>query len=615
MTCLDGEMTLAYARAELERVGAQLLDETPGALADISLRVMDQPDVADPLMDDLIEIDVSGRSGVIAGSNPRSVLLGVYRYLREQGCRWVRPGVAGEYISRGAGLRDVHRSWRPTVRHRGVCIEGAVSRQHVLDMIEWLPRNGCNAYFTQFRESYTFFDRWYSGLDSDREGVKITPEEARNHLRACVDAIRQRGLLYHAVGHGWTCEPFGMAGLGWDTEDVAVPEGVQPLLAEVNGTRGLWGGVPLNTNLCYSNPAVRATMAQDIVRYAREHPEVHLLHIWLADGSNNNCECAACRVKRPSDWYVVLLNETCKLLRAESLPTRLVFLIYVDLLWPPVQERFDDPERLVLMFAPITRSYSSPYPSVLPQADIPPFELNKLQFPRGVDTNLALLAGWRKAFDGDSFDFDYHLMWDHYHDPGYMQIAKVLHDDMKALPRLGINGLISCQVQRSFYPTGLPMAMLSETPWSDQPFDVLAEDYLRACYGTAWGSVLTWLNNLTEAFCPQALRGEREADYTGLTERIAQINAPMADLAQSQLLCGEADVCRTRSWQLLLAHVSLTGLQAEVLETRQRGDGDANHSAWSALRQWYRTHEPMLHPELDTWLAPHVWRRHVIKEA
>nr|MBA3709030.1 hypothetical protein [Planctomycetota bacterium] len=32
----------------------------------------------------------------IAGANPRSVLFGVYRYLRELGFRWIRPGRRGE---------------------------------------------------------------------------------------------------------------------------------------------------------------------------------------------------------------------------------------------------------------------------------------------------------------------------------------------------------------------------------------------------------------------------------------------------------------------------------------------------------------------------------------
>ena len=35
---------------------------------------------------------------MVAGANPRSVVLAAYRYLTELGCRWVRPGADGEYI-------------------------------------------------------------------------------------------------------------------------------------------------------------------------------------------------------------------------------------------------------------------------------------------------------------------------------------------------------------------------------------------------------------------------------------------------------------------------------------------------------------------------------------
>ena len=60
-----------------------LMEAVPGVTA---------PEVADARMDDAIFIDVTGERGVIAGNNPRSVLLAVYRYLTEVGCRWVRPG-------------------------------------------------------------------------------------------------------------------------------------------------------------------------------------------------------------------------------------------------------------------------------------------------------------------------------------------------------------------------------------------------------------------------------------------------------------------------------------------------------------------------------------------
>ena len=49
------------------------------------------PTLEDAALDDAILIDVENRCGVIAGSNARSVLIGVYRYLREMGFVFVRP--------------------------------------------------------------------------------------------------------------------------------------------------------------------------------------------------------------------------------------------------------------------------------------------------------------------------------------------------------------------------------------------------------------------------------------------------------------------------------------------------------------------------------------------
>ena len=104
--------------------------------------------VAEPALDDAYSIHVEKGCGSIRGSNPRSVLLGVYRFLRELGCAWVRPGTDGEILPKlDTSNACVHLEDAASYRHRGLCIEGSVSYQHVSDTIDWLPKVGYNAYF------------------------------------------------------------------------------------------------------------------------------------------------------------------------------------------------------------------------------------------------------------------------------------------------------------------------------------------------------------------------------------------------------------------------------------------------------------------------------------
>ncbi len=136
---------------------------------------------ADARFDDAISITIEATSGIICGNNPRSVLFAVYRYPHMLGCRWVRPGADGEYIPAVDLARThVHLSEAPSYRHRALCIEGAVSYEHVRDLIDWMPKVGLNAYFIQFREGFTFFDRWYSHMGHPTDQTSgFTVEQAR----------------------------------------------------------------------------------------------------------------------------------------------------------------------------------------------------------------------------------------------------------------------------------------------------------------------------------------------------------------------------------------------------------------------------------------------------
>ncbi len=600
-----GELKAYLSRATgrkvtLRRKGSG--DIKVGLIADFA--ELTAPDVPDPKLDDAIHIDISRGSGVVAGVNPRSVLLAVYRFLTEIGCRWVRPGEDGELVPRIDSIPRVRVSETPSYRHRGICIEGAVSEEHVTDIVDWAPKLGYNAYFIQFREAHTFFDRWYSHeSDPSKHHKSISVESARKHTAAVVRQIKKRDMVYHAVGHGWTCEPFGISGLGWEQSEQKLTKKVKQYLAQVNGKRELWGGIALNTNLCYGNPEVRRLVTEEIAGYAQDHPEIDVMHFWLADGSNNNCECELCTTARPSDFYVMMLNELDELLTRRGLPTKIVFLIYVDLLWPPEKEKIANPDRFILMFAPITRTYSKSFSTDAPLPELKPFERNKLQFPRSVEENLAFLKAWQKDFRGDSFDFDYHIMWDHFKDPGYTAVAEVLAEDMKGLKDIGIDGMVSCQVQRAFFPSGLPMTAMGRVLWNrDLPYEKIASDYYAAAFGPDGKAARKYLEKLTELFDPVYLRGEKPAVDAASARRFGRIEGVINRFEPTiERNIHSDNECWAKSWDYLRHHAVICKTLAEALEARAKDDRPTMLSAWEQTKQYVLANEPIIHPVLDVF--------------
>jgi hypothetical protein len=549
---------------------------------------MTLPVVEDPAYDDAVGVRVRDGAGLICGNNHRSVLLAVYRYLTEIGCRWVRPGPSGEITPGPEAIETpVDLVDTPSYRHRGICIEGAVSYENVRDMIDWLPKVGLNSYFIQFREGYTFFERWYSHRDNPiRQPEPFGVDDAGRYVRAAVGEITKRALLYHAVGHGWTTEPFGIRGLSWDQREHEVPPQVREYLAEIGGKRELFEGIPLNTNLCYSNEDARRIIVNDIAEYARDHPYIDVLHFWLADGSNNQCECERCRLALPSDYYVEMLNELDDLMTAKGLSTRVVFLIYVDLLWPPATRRIRNPDRFILMFAPITRTYREPFSTDGAIPTVPEYVRNRLQFPRSVAGNLSFLRAWQELFTGDSFIFDYHYMWAHVKDPGYVTIADVLHSDIRKLETLGLGGFISCQVQRSFFPHGLGMAVLGRTLWnSGTPFSAIADDYFGQTYGSDGSLCFDYFRTLSDLYSELDLEtpdvARLRASGRILTAVYDHLAAFMPVIARN---IDSAHPARAVSWAHLQSHTAIWTDFTRVLRSVHDGDNAEALVAWDRLR-------------------------------
>jgi len=570
------------------------------------------PEVADRKLDDGISICVHGQTGYISGTNSRSVLMGVYRFLKELGCAFVRPGTDGEVIPKRI-LADVNVEVleAPSYRHRGVCIEGAVSAEHVLRNIDWLPKVGMNSFFNQFQIPFTFYDRWYTHLHNpEYEPENFNLEDAEGIMNASVSELKRRGLLYHAAGHGWTCEPFGIEGSGWDVKDYEVPEETKPYLALVNGKRELWGGVPLNTNLCYSSEYVKDTMAHAVAEYCLKYPTVDVVHIWLADASNNHCECEQCKDHRPADLYVELLNRIDEVLTEKFIETKVVFLIYVDLLWEPLKARLENPDRFILMFAPITRTYTQSLADaeVFDIETLLPYEKNKAIFPKSVSENLARLFKWQEHFEGDSFVYDYHYMWDHFLDPGYFEMARILYRDMKHLDKYHLGGMISCQNQRVFFPTGLGMTAMAEVLWDKTiAFEDIAERYFYNAFGAEGKAVIGYLEKLSELFQPPYLRGECSVVDAAIAEKYAQIPGVVDQFAQKirDVLADTSlnlESAQRKSWEYLVPHGELCKLMAHIFECTAKGLWDEAKESFDKTLQYACCREKELHNVFDVCL-------------
>ncbi len=444
--------------------------------------------VEDMEADDSIYIDVKLGKGIITGSNQRSVLIAVYRYLKELGCRFIRPGKDNEIVPQCDIMKQtVYVKEKASYRHREVCIEGATSYEHVSDMIDWIPKISMNGYYMQFKKPYGFFRKWYGHEDNPyMEDENITVEQLDKISAKLEDEIAKRNLLYYAVGHSWNSEPLGIEASYWEKEPEP-PEHIRKYLAMIDGKRDWFGGVPMNTNLCYSNPEVQELMTNDAVAYCKEHPAVKYLVFWLADNFGNSCQCEECQKETFADLYLQLINRLDEKLTQEGLDTKIVFSLKPN---TPLKERVKNKDRVTMMFCPIFRNRSETYPDEITEdylVELPVFDANDRnlnKFFKPTERYVSLLKKWKDIYDGDSVIYDYFLIWDHYYDPGYTMFAKTIATDIKNLKVMGLNGINSCQVQRLFFPTALPMIAMSETLWNrDVDFEIVKNKYLTDAFG------------------------------------------------------------------------------------------------------------------------------------
>ncbi len=588
-----GDVKIAYAPDATD--GFRL-----GLMQDFGLDVSDAEDTE---LDDILYIDCDEIGGIIAGSNYRSVLLAVYEYLRQNGCRWLFPGVDGEFIPM-QDIKPVKYRHKPSCRYRGQCNEGAEYQEDMMETIDFTPKIGMNVYMLEFRIPTPYYASYYKHAHNteNRAPEPLSDRQVLQWKRQCEAEIAKRGLQFHDIGHGFTIDPFGIdSANAWQKVDESiVPEDAREFIAMMNGERKLFRGQPINTNFCMSNRIARKRVADYVASYAEGHSNIDYLHVWLADATKNHCECDECRKKTPSDWYMMLMNDIDEALSAKGLDIRIVFIVYVDTTWPPVTERINNPERFAILLAPISRSYLITLPEGGVTAKPKPFVLNKSDLPGSLEEYLAYFAEWKKFWHGSAFAYEYHFWWHQCCDLGGIQLSKRINEDVRVYKEHAVNGVVEDGSQRSFFPTGLAFYTYARSMYDTSlTADEIAEDYFSFAFGEDWKRFYDYLKKLGDVFDVRYLEGALSAnarvssyynpDYAksldALDEVFEEGKALIAEHYNSDYRV------RTVSVRLLEYHLEFSEKLREVLRLKAVGNDAEASRVLGELRVSFGKHE------------------------
>ena len=613
--------TISFAQEELRRYCLQM---DPVSQVDIAILPMPET-MGDKLLEgrnveqcDAFAADVVNGKGTLYAISPRSALLGVYQLLRHAGCRFVRPGKDGEYIpARSLANFEYHKHLCSRYFHRGITIEGAVSVQNILDIVDWAPKVGYNSYFIQFRDGFQFFDRWYSHEGNPLLNAEsYTREDCRNDMQRILQQIQKRSMLLHGVGHGWTSAAVGIDAGGWyEVKDSSISNEQRAMLAEINGERKFYTGKPLNTQLCYSNINATDGMIREIVTYAQENPHVDYLHIWLADDFNNFCECETCRKNMPADLYVRMLNSLDEELSKRNLNTKIVFIAYYELLWAPVKEKIHNESRFTLMFAPMFRSYTESYKGSDLPASLPEYNRNRVTYPRDNGLHLRFLQEWKKVFSGDCFSFEYHLMWDQYRNVGQYELARILYDDISALDQHGLNGIMSCQLNRCAFPTAFPNYLMGHALLDESvTFDQLENEYLGGAFGEFAKAAGDYLIEIGNCFSFRY-----HTDQIAINDKVISGLKKVSGCTNVLLKCmpeTDTDTCVNGSISILNNYARIYERVAEMMICKLEQselDFDALYQMWREFITSVWEKEPELQHAVDTFYFDFITKEYLFR--
>jgi hypothetical protein len=331
----------------------------------------------------------------------------------------------------------------------------------------------------------------------------------------------------------------------------------------------------------------------------------------------------------PSDHYVQLLNDVDAALAGVESKTRLVFIAYSDTVRPPEKLRLLHPERYMLLVA-IGGFYERGYRNEPCVGELPPYRHNQYA-PLPVPWRIQCYKDW-KALCGDipAVVYEYRYYTDHYCDPGYMRITRETHRDMRFLRELALSGCMSDQTHRNFLPTSLPMAVMGATLFDeDLDLEAYINDYFPSAFGADGAQVRTYLETLSDLFCPTNLRaanknseadtaigsGEEWASFIGnafVAKKVARIPDVLREfdpvIRKNMAL---DDPCHRLSWTHLMYHARICAGMAQVIGLAAEGRCEEAAAALDQLEILLSKIELQIHRVFDMFLFVKTMRSYL----
>ena len=571
-------------------------------------------DVDDPKQDDLVYIDTTENGGILAGSNARSVLFAVYRFLRLNGCRFFAPGVDGEFIPR----RNITpKKYRKLADHRirSHCIEGRPSMQNMLAYLDYHAKQERNSFapYTPF----VYMNRWYlhDQLEYNREPEPVDFETVEQWHRALEAEALKRGQ--HLFGGNHETIP---QVLGIDPKDREfykqghwqATEEMRSKMAMLNGVRDLYTRDPFNTNFCMSRADLRTKYVDIALREIKKNRHLAQFSCSLADLPRNHCECPECQKLYPTDFQVMILNELDERLAEEGIDTTVTFSTYVDQQFAPSRERIKNPKRFRMSYPPISRSYASSLTEDSVYPETVPYERNNWKSPRSVEEGMAYFRKWQEVFPGDCYTYEYHFWVHQYRDPGLMAMSRRIYEDVRSLKLNKMIGINEDGSNKSFFPHGFMSYVYSETLVNrDADYEEMKRDYFSHAYGEDWETAVSYFEKMSELFDHAYMCGDKgispEHSIYYDPSRAKNFDAVM-ELAEKGRQLSDAHKRRPHRieaihWQLMRFHARWCELIAMAMKEKCLGNDEAAQQSWEGAIKEFGQHDIFLDPWFDMSLA------------